>query len=346
MKPLRTAILGYGRSGSTLHADPIEALDAFSMSAVCDIDPKARAKAGERFGCALYKDYHEMIEREPLDLIVIVTRTDQHAEMVCDCLRAGHHVLITKPWAVNEREARRMAATARRTGKLLLPWLPARWGTDFIKLRELIRSGIIGKVNEIRRTEYSFSIRHDWQTRSKFGGGLLLNWGPHMIDPPVLLAGGRVKSVFGKLRQAINPGDVEDNIMSVITMENGITVISEHKTLSMGSYPNWLIQGTKGTIILRETQVEIHKMSLPSKVDARAYGNSLVREIIHDNAEGPNRITIENRYGDAKVIYPAIADAVRGIRKYPVTLDSAVYLSRILDAVRRSSEREQVVHFK
>ena len=48
--PIRTAILGYGRSGSTLHAGPIEKRPEFELAAVCDIDPEARAKAFDRFG--------------------------------------------------------------------------------------------------------------------------------------------------------------------------------------------------------------------------------------------------------------------------------------------------------
>lgn len=86
---IKTAILGYGRSGSTLHADPIENLPEFDLTAVCDIDPNARDKAFDRFKCRTYDDYKEMLVKEDLDLVVIVTRSDQHCEMTCDCLEAG-----------------------------------------------------------------------------------------------------------------------------------------------------------------------------------------------------------------------------------------------------------------
>jgi predicted dehydrogenase len=54
MKQIRTAILGYGRSGSTMHAGPIEKSDSFKMVAVCDIDPERRHRAYQRFGCTVY----------------------------------------------------------------------------------------------------------------------------------------------------------------------------------------------------------------------------------------------------------------------------------------------------
>ncbi len=117
---IRTAIIGYGRNGSTMHAGPIERNPAFEMVAVCDIDGERRNQAAARFHCPVYEDYRDMLRREALDLAVIVTRNDQHAAMTCDCLGAGLDVLVTKPWAVDSDEARRMIATAQESGRRLL----------------------------------------------------------------------------------------------------------------------------------------------------------------------------------------------------------------------------------
>jgi predicted dehydrogenase len=83
--PIRTAILGYGRSGSTLHAGPIEKLDDFELVAACDIDAARLEQARTRFGCAVYEDYRRMLADEDLDLVVIVTLSYQHCEMASTC---------------------------------------------------------------------------------------------------------------------------------------------------------------------------------------------------------------------------------------------------------------------
>ncbi|HQK74041.1 MAG TPA: Gfo/Idh/MocA family oxidoreductase [Clostridiales bacterium] len=189
---IRTAILGYGRNGSTMHAGAIEKLPGFTMAAVCDIDAEARQKAADRFGCPVYADYREMLARGDLDLVVIVTRSSQHAPMAVDALNAGKNVMVTKPWALNEPQALEMIAAAQRNKRLLLPWLPARTACDLIRLKELVSSGAIGRVFQIRRSEYSFGLRSDWQTLREFGGGYLLNWGPHLVDQPLQLAGSPV----------------------------------------------------------------------------------------------------------------------------------------------------------
>jgi len=191
MSRIRAALLGYGRTASSMHIGAYEAnADRFDVTAVCDIEPARLREAAERIPQATrYDDYHEMLERERPELVSVLTRSDQHAAMTIECLEAGANVVVTKPWAVNADEAERMCEAEQRTGKMLLPWLPARWGSDLARLRELVADGAIGKVFLIRRAVRSFGTRSDWQTERRYGGGYLLNWGPHIIDPPVLLAG-------------------------------------------------------------------------------------------------------------------------------------------------------------
>jgi len=343
--PIRTAILGYGRSGSTLHADPIEKISDFEMIAVCDIDQGAREKAHKRFGCNIYDDYQKMLVTEKLDLVVIVTKSDQHCRMTCDCLKAGVNVLVTKPWAVNAKEAREMISTASECGKMLLPWLPARWGCDLLRLKEIINSGVIGKVFQVRRGEYTFGIRNDWQTLEKYGGGYLRNWGPHLVDQPVQLLGTKVKSVFGTMKQIINPGDVEDVFYAVLTMEDGVTVTSEFNIAS-GPMPNWIIQGDRGTIYVNNMEILIHKVKLPDHIDPTSYAEAPECEVIEEDISGTNAITMQNRYGDPMVIYPSIAEAMLGKRPYDISLGSALHLTEVLDAVRDSNRTNRIVTLK
>ena len=334
---IRTAIIGYGRNGSTMHAGPIEKDGSFTMAAVCDIDPAQRKLAADRFHCPVYDDYKEMLRREKLDLVVVVTRSDQHAAMTCDCLRAGVHVLVTKPWAVNVDEARRMIAASRETGRLLLPWLPARWGCELRRLRELVQAGTIGKVFLVRRVVSSFATRCDWQTEKRFGGGYVLNWGAHIVDPPVCLLGGKVKSVYGRVRQLINPGDVEDLFYAVLTLEDGTLVQAEY-TIAVEPFPSWVVQGDRGTIIVRGHNVKIMKQTPAQPKDPTVFSTmqSQPAEVTEETLTGAV-------YGDENEIYKEIAAAVRGETPYPVTPASALDVSRVLDAIKASSAENKTI---
>ncbi|MDH7570164.1 MAG: Gfo/Idh/MocA family oxidoreductase, partial [Armatimonadota bacterium] len=321
----------------TMHAGPVVKRPEFELVAVCDIDPARRALAAERHGCAVYEEYHEMLRRERLDLVCVITRSDQHCQMTCDCLAAGVNVLVTKPWAVNAAEGERMVAAAEASGKLLLPWLPTRWGAPLRRLRQLVSEKAVGEVFIIRRAVCSFATRSDWQTERRYGGGYLLNWGAHIVDPAVLLGGSPVRSVYGRMKQTINPGDAEDVFLAILTLENGVLVQAEY-TIAIESLPDWFVQGTRGTIVVRGRELTLHRNTPAHPSDPTRYGTMQTtdNEVITETL-GPHL------YGDEYEIYGEIAQALRGERSYPVTPGDALQLSRVFDAIRTSSEENRVV---
>jgi len=337
MTPIRTAILGYGRNGSAMHGEALARNDAFQVTAVCDIDPARLRQAKERFDCALYDDYRLMLAEERLDLVVIVTRSSQHCEMTCGALQAGCNVLVTKPWALNEAEARRMIDAQQSASKQLLPWLPSRWGSDLRRLKEIIDAGTIGSVFFVRHSVCSFGTRSDWQTERQYGGGYLLNWGPHIVDPPVVVLGSPVRSVYGRMKQVINPGDVEDVFFGLLTLENGAFVQVEY-TIALDDLPSWFIQGDGGTITARGRQIKILQNTPARPDDPTQFATMKADE---------TKITEEevgaDLYGDENKIYIEIAESLTGGRQYPVTPQSALELTRVLDAIRTASEEDRVV---
>jgi predicted dehydrogenase len=316
-------------------------LPDFELTAVCDIDPQARETAGKRFGCKLFEKYTDLFDLG-LDLIVIVTRSSQHSEMASACLEAGINVLVTKPWAVNEGEAVNMIQAAKKSGAKLLPWLPARWSGELTALREIIASGIVGKIFMIRRSIFTFGVRSDWQTERRYGGGYLLNWGPHVVDQPVQLAGAPVQHVYSVMKQVINPGDAEDIFFAVMNTKNGITIVSEFN-FGASVLPEWFIQGDRGTIIVRNREIEVHAAAYPEKIDPASYRNAVDVKI---SKAGEGKITAQNQYGDERIIYREIAQALRGEAAYPVTPESALTLTRTLDAIRKSSETGREVELR
>ena len=337
MDKLRVAILGYGRTGSTMHAGAIETIEDFQVAAVCDVVPEKLKQAQERFGCKVYKNHRRMLAAEKLDLVSVLTRSGQHCRMACDCLRAGVNVLVTKPWCVNERQARRMVATAEESGKLLLPWLPARWSDDLARLREVVASGRIGKVYCVRRAVCGFGKRNDWQTQRKCGGGYILNWGPHVVDTAVQLTGRKVRSVYAWTRQVIDPGDVEDSFFAVLTLDDGVVVHTE-RTVAIEGPPSWYIQGDRGTIVVRGREMTVRSAEPPAPDDPTQYSGMQTREPeVTTETVGPSA------WGDEHRIYREVAQALRGGKQYPVKPLDALELTRVLDAIRKSAQNNKVV---
>lgn len=340
--PIKTAILGYGRNGSTMHADTVALLPEFVMTAVCDIDPAARRKAADRFGCPVYDDYRRMLEEHALDLVVIVTRSSQHAAMACDCLKRGVNVLVTKPWALHAAQAQTMMDAAAESEALLMPWLPARTASDLRRARELVLSGAIGRVFQIVRCEHSFGLRNDWQTLKDYGGGYLLNWGPHLIDQPLCLADSPVKSVYGYMKQLNNPGDAEDVFTAILRTQSDVLVIAEW-SMAEGDLPGWIIKGDRGTILIRGDTLELHEVTLPDEVDDKEYRQRPTVKTTTEKLRDANEFGESVRYGDSAEVYRSVAAALTQNGAYMVAPQSALALTEVLDAVRRSAQTGEVV---
>lgn len=231
-----------------------------------------------------------------------------------------------------------MIGAAEAAGKLLLPWLPARWGSDLKRLRQLvIEERLIGEIFLVRRVEGSFSTRNDWQTEQHYGGGYLLNWGPHIVDPPLQLLGSPVKSVYGRLRQTINPGDVEDVFLGILTLASGAIVQVEY-TIATEDLPAWFIQGTRGTIVVQGAHLKVNAKTPARPTDPTQFSamKAAADRILEEEMTG-------SRQGDEHEVYVAIAAALNGQAKFPVTPESALELTRVMDAIRASNEVDRVI---
>ena len=164
-----------------------------------------------------------------------------------------------------------------------------------------------------------------------------MNWGPHIVDPAVLLAGGQVKSAYGWMKQVNDPGDVEDVFFAVLTMTDGTVVHAEHSISSRG-LPSWYVQGNRGTIIAEGRGVTVYAGEPPRPTDPTDYAA---------RRAGKPHLTRETLapavYGDEHQTYREVAMSLRGERDFPVAPQDALELTRVLDAIRLSARENTVV---
>lgn len=245
---IRVGIAGLGRSGWDIHARLLEPLNAqYQVVAVVDADEQRRQEAIDRFDCQAYTAYEQLLADPAVELVVVALPSFLHADGAVAALEAGKHVVCEKPMATTLADADRMIAAAQSTGKLLTIFQQRRYNPDFVKVREVINSGILGRIVQIRLTESRFSRRWDWQTLQKFGGGSLNNTGPHFLDMALQLFGDEYPdTVFCYLDRTLTLGDADDHVKLVIKGRNAPTIDIEIS--SVGAYPpeTWNVMGTQG----------------------------------------------------------------------------------------------------
>ena len=246
--PIRVGIAGLGRSGWDIHAHLLTPIgQQFQVAAVVDADAARREEAIERFDCQAYEVYTDLLHDPAVELVVVSLPSFAHAQAAIDAMQAGKHVVCEKPMATTLADADRMIAAAEATGKTLTIFQQRRYNPDFLKVKEVIDSGLLGRIVQIRITESRFSRRWDWQTLQKFGGGSLNNTGPHFLDQALQLFGDHaIGEVFCHLDRTLTLGDADDHLKLVLKGPGAPTLDIEIS--SCHAYPSetWNIMGTRG----------------------------------------------------------------------------------------------------
>lgn len=254
--PIRVGIAGLGRSGWNIHVRMLKDMgDKFKIVAVTDKEVSRLEEAKNFLGCRTYAEYEEFLQDEEVELVVVATPTHLHAAHSIAALRAGKAVVCEKPMTTNLQEADEMIRTARETGCLLTVFQNRRYSKDYVKVREVIASGKLGRIVQIRMTSNSFGRRWDWQTLRELGGGTLNNNGIHLLDRALQLISEKDPEIFCHLDRALTLGDADDHV-KLILRAPGEPLIDIELT-SACAYPteNWLVMGTLGTLFGSSTEL-------------------------------------------------------------------------------------------
>lgn len=248
-EPIRAGVIGLGRSGWHLHVLVMQKLpDLFTVTAVADPLPERRQEAIDATGCTAYADPEELFKDERIELVVVATPSHTHADLACRAMEAGKHVLVEKPMATSLAEADRMIETARRTQRLLTCYQLRRLDPDYLRVREIIDSGILGPIVLVRLARHSYRRRNDWQTLRKFGGGMLNNWGSHIVDQGLQLIDGEIERLFADMQHTVSAGDAEDHVKVTMKAKSGMVVDVEVSTCVAYPGPEYLVVGKYGTL--------------------------------------------------------------------------------------------------
>lgn len=180
---ITVGIAGQGRSGYKIHADWLRHdQERFRIVAVADPLPERCHSLAQEFGAKTYLDHEAMLAAGGFEVLVNATPSPYHVESTVAALAAGYHVLCEKPMAPTVAEFDRMTAAAAQAGRILAPFQNNRLQPFFIELLDLVRSGVLGELLNVRSVWGGFNRRWDWQTFQCNLGGCLFNTGPHAID--------------------------------------------------------------------------------------------------------------------------------------------------------------------
>jgi scyllo-inositol 2-dehydrogenase (NADP+) len=249
-KPVCVGVIGLGRSGWQYHTLMLETMPGlYQVVAVTDPDATRCQEAKERLGCRTYESISQLLADPEVELAVVATPNMMHGPHAVQALSAGKHVVVEKPMAADVHQADEMIEAARKAGKILTVFQSLRYIPSFVKVREVIASGKLGRIVEIKIRNHGFARRWDWQTLKEFNGGELNNTSPHFLDMMLQLFGPTEPEVFCHLERTLTSGDAEDHVRVIIKAMNSPMIDLEIARSVAYPQPRWQVIGTNGGLV-------------------------------------------------------------------------------------------------
>lgn len=144
---MNIALCSFGMSGRVFHAPFIAQHPHLNLYAVVE---RHRSESRELYPKSkLYRSVAEMLQDPSVDVVVVNTPVQTHYEYAKEALLAGKHVLVEKPFTVTAEEARALDTLAKEKGKLLMVYQNRRYDGDYLKVKEIVKSGVLGELKEV-----------------------------------------------------------------------------------------------------------------------------------------------------------------------------------------------------
>lgn len=339
-QPIKIGIVGLGRAGWGMHCKELLGReDKFQIVAACDLIAERRERMVERYGCRVYERIEDLIADPDVELVDIATRSCDHLRHASLALGAGKDVFLEKPITVSYAEAEKLrdAAEASPGGTLYIRH-NRRFDPDFLHVREIIASGILGDVYEIRLARHGYQRRDDWQTIKQFGGGQLLNWGPHIIDHALRFLESPVVGQYSDLKLVAAAGDAEDHLKIVLKGANGRIVDLEISGgVALGA-PKYRVFGSRGSLIQTGKEIALKYLDPNVELAAREANPGTPGETF-GNREALSWVeeTLPVKSGSNHVIWDHLYAAIREGVAFPIDLEEAIDVMRVVSAAKEGT---------
>jgi predicted dehydrogenase len=342
-------IVGFGGMGNW-HRETIETIDGLEVAGIYDIDDARKAYAKE-VGVHSYDSLEELLADEQIDLVLTATPNDLHKPIAIQAMRAGKNVVSEKPVTMNSSDLQEMIDVSKETGKLFTVHQNRRWDEDYLTMKKIYEEKKLGDVYRIEsRVHGSRGIPGDWRQEKEHGGGMVLDWGVHLLDQILQMMGStKLKTVFATVTNITNTM-VDDGFTVHLGFENSVDVVVEVGTSNFISLPRWYMIGQNGTAIIED-------WSLKGRI-VRAMGKNEEDVVPVRTAAGLTK-TMAPRRDDTisteelDIVKSDIRDFYRNVMKVIakeeeplIKLPEVMRVMKLMEAIFESSEKKQVIFFE
>lgn len=338
----KIAIIGYGNMGRTHVQNLLTLPKEFEVSAVYDTDPAA-LQAAASMGLPVVASLEEILAHPNIDICLIAVPNKFHKELSITCLIAGKHVICEKPVALNTEELVEILTIARQYRRIFTVNQNRRWDKDFLLMKACYDRHELGSAIFIdSRVQGSHPLPDNWLSQRETGGGMLMDWGVHLIDQLLFMIPGTVIRVYAQA--VILPHrECEENIKILLSFSTGEEAQLQVDTQCYCRLPRWHAMFEKGTAVIRDIDESglLFQPGLPSGIEKDQYkigsGPSRTMTPSEEIFSSPLDEPVDSRF--VENFYPNVAAAIDGKEALYVKPEQLLRAMRVMDAARCSMEQ-------
>lgn len=344
------AVIGYGGMGSW-HTRKVknEMGEYAELIGIYDIDP-ARNKVAEENGIHAFASREELLADERIDLVTVATPNDYHKEIVMAALIAGKNVISEKPVTICSADLEEMIACANECGKLFTVHQNRRWDEDYLTMKKLLDDGTLGKVFRIEsRVQGSRGIPGDWRNQKQHGGGMVFDWGIHLLDQALMMTLPRkLKTVYAELTNVTNE-NCDDGFRATLIFDDGLSFYVEVTTSNFISLPLWYMLGENGTSVIDDWDCSGKTVMVSDWENRDAVpivaGAGITKTMAPRTDDTIKEYPLDVQKADWGEYYKNVFAYLRGEEPIIVTHDQQRRLLKLVEAIFESGKENKVVEF-
>jgi len=341
---LKMAIIGMG-SMAAEHARWITGNKDMELIAICEKNTKRHDKIRQKYSVDIYGKVSDLISKEKLDFVVVVTTNPSHESISIQALNAGINVIVEKPMTMTYKSAKKMIDAAKKNKKHLFVHHSSRWDREYLKVKEYIDSGIIGDLLVIQsKTLFcdefwpSWGVdgmANPWRVKAKYGGGLLFDWGPHLVDQILQIMGEDPLEIYGFLQSAVWSKEVDDHFLALLKFKNNIMAQIEVSNNGRITLPRWHVIGTKGTILVPGKNEPFWDEVHLNYIDKNGKNETITTKLTGITESG-----LEGGF------YEELIPFMKGKTDRFISMYESANVVKILETIKKSSEKGSFIKLK
>lgn len=247
-RPVQTALASFGMSGKVFHGPLLKVNPQFRVIRVMERTGNLSSGLFPEAGIA--RDYGALLGDPEVELVIVNTPDSFHYEMAKMALQAGKHVVVEKPFTLRSFEADELIGLAENMGVLLTVYQNRRWDGDFLTVKEMVKSGILGRIIEFEshfdrfRPDINLS---SWKEQGDEYAGVLFNLGSHMADQALQLFG--IPEAVTSHLKIVRPGGKVLDYYDIRLHYSSFSVLLKCSYLVREQGPRYIVHGTKGSFL-------------------------------------------------------------------------------------------------